>query len=83
MHEVIGAAGALGYEIPITFADKQIERTRAMGAYKASTLVDFEQGRVLELDSLFQEPLRQGKTAGAPVPRLQALCNVLEQIAAL
>jgi 2-dehydropantoate 2-reductase len=83
MHDVIAAAGALGYEIPVSFADKQIERTRTMGAYKASTLVDFEQGRALELESLFQEPLRQGKKAGAPVPRLEALCNVLRQIAAL
>lgn len=83
MHEVIAATGALGYEIPVSFAEKQIERTRAMGAYKASTLVDFEQGRALEVDSLFQEPLRQGEKAGARVPRLAALCKVLQQIAAL
>lgn len=83
MHDVIAAAGALGYEIPVSFAEKQIERTRTMGAYKPSTLVDFEEGKALELDSLFQEPLRQGKKAGARVPRLEALCNVLQQIAAV
>jgi 2-dehydropantoate 2-reductase len=80
MHEVIASAGALGYKIPVTFADKQIERTRAMGAYKASTLVDFEQGRALELDALFLEPLRQANRAGAKVPRLEALCHVLQQL---
>jgi 2-dehydropantoate 2-reductase len=83
MHEVIAAAGALGYKIPQAFADKQIERTRAMGSYKASTLVDFEQGRALELEALFLEPLRQAKTAGANVPRLEALCRVLQQLNAL
>jgi len=83
MHEVIAAAGALGYRTPLSFAEKQIERTRTMGSYKASTLVDFEQGRALELESLFLEPLRQAKNAGANVPRLESLCRVLQQISSL
>ena len=83
MHEVIASAGALGYEIPLAFADKQVERTRTMGAYKASTLIDFEQGRALELESLFLEPLRQARKAGAKVPQLEALGRVLQQIAAV
>src|SRR5204862_8345249 len=83
MYEVIAAASALGHQIPVAFAEKQIERTRAMGAYKASTLIDFEQGRALELEGLFLEPLRQAKGAGASVPRMEALCRVLQQIEAL
>lgn len=82
MLEVIAGAKALGHEIPVSLADKQIERTRTMGAYKASTLVDFEEGRALELEALFLEPLRQARKAGANVPRLEGLCRVLEQIAA-
>jgi 2-dehydropantoate 2-reductase len=80
MYEVIDAAGSLGYKTPMEFAEKQIERTRAMGSYKASTLVDFEQGRALELESLFLEPLRQAKKPGAKVPRLESLCRVLQQL---
>lgn len=82
MLEVIAAATALGHQIPASLADKQIERTRTMGAYKASTLIDFEQGRALELEALFLEPLRLAKKAGAAVPRLESLCRVLQQIAA-
>lgn len=82
MLEVIAGARALGYDIPESLADKQIERTRTMGAYKASTLVDFEQGRALELEAVFLEPMRQAKKAGANVPRLESLCRVLQQIAA-
>src|SRR2546422_1009288 len=78
MLEVIAAANALGFKIPESLAAKQIERTRAMGAYKASTLIDFERGQPLELESLFLEPLRQAQTAGVPVPRLEALCRVLK-----
>jgi 2-dehydropantoate 2-reductase len=80
MLEVIETARALGYDVPDSLANKQIERTRTMGAYKASTLLDFEKGLPLELESLFLEPLRQAKTAGASVPRLERLCRVLEQL---
>lgn len=83
MLEIIAGAGALGFQIPPSFAEKQIERTRTMGAYKASTLVDFEQGRALEMDALFLEPLRQAENAGAVVPRLRSLCGVLQQIDSL
>jgi ketopantoate reductase len=41
-----------------------------MGAYRASTLIDFERGQRLELRSLFLEPLRQATQAGVAMPRL-------------
>jgi 2-dehydropantoate 2-reductase len=80
MLEVIDAARALGHDVPDSLADKQIERTRTMGAYKASTLLDFERGQPLELESLFLEPLRQAQQAGASVPRLEAMCRILQQL---
>ncbi|HOX59569.1 MAG TPA: 2-dehydropantoate 2-reductase [Candidatus Paceibacterota bacterium] len=80
MLEVISAARALGHDIPDAYADEHVERTRAMGAYKASTLIDFERGQALELESLFLEPLRQATRAGVPTPRLAALCAVLESL---
>ena len=80
MLEVIAAAGALGFEIPVSCAEEQIERTRTMGAYKASTLIDFERHQPLELESMFLEPLRRAQAAGVPVPRLAALCEVLRQL---
>jgi 2-dehydropantoate 2-reductase len=80
MLEVIAAAGALGFEIPASYAEEQIDRTRTMGAYKASTLIDFERHQPLELESMFLEPLRRAQKAGVPVPRLAALCAVLQQL---
>lgn len=80
MHEVIATANAQGLGVAESLADKQIERTRTMGAYKASTLIDFERGQPLELESLFEEPLRQAKKAGVATPRLKALCSVLQQL---
>jgi 2-dehydropantoate 2-reductase len=80
MHEVIQAARALGHHLADALAEKQIERTVPMGAYKASTLIDFERGQPLELESLFLEPLRQANQAGVPTPHLAALCRVLQSL---
>jgi 2-dehydropantoate 2-reductase len=80
MLEVIRSANALGCSLDESVSKKQIERTRTMGTYKASTLVDFERGQPLELESLFLEPLRQAKAAGVPVPRLEKLASVLQQL---
>lgn len=77
MHEVIAAATALGHKLETSLADKMIERTRTMGAYKASTILDFERGHPLELESLFLEPLRQARQAGVATPRLANLGEVL------
>jgi len=80
MLEVIHAARALGHDLPDGLADDRIARTRTMGAYKASTLLDFERRQPLELESLFLEPLRRAQKAGVPVPRLARLCEVLQQL---
>lgn len=81
MMETIHAARALNFNLPDSAADYQIARTRRMGAYKASTLIDFERGQELELENLFLEPLRQARAAGVACPRLAALCAVLQQLA--
>lgn len=80
MNEVITGAASQGIEIQRGVVDDWIARTRRMGAYKASTLVDFERGQPLELHSLFLEPLRRARAAGAVAPRLEALCQVLAEL---
>jgi len=82
MMEIIATANALGLDVPPSAADHQMERTRSMGAYLASTLIDYDKGLPLEINSLFQEPLRQAVLAGVPTPRLENLCRVLTQIEA-
>jgi 2-dehydropantoate 2-reductase len=80
MMETIAAARAQGLDVPESAADRQMERTRQMGAYKSSTLLDYEIGRPLELEGLFLEPLRRARQAGVACPRLAALCGVLSQL---
>lgn len=80
MREVIAIARACGHDLPDELEEDLVERTRVMGAYKASTLVDFERGLPIELESLFLLPLARARAAGLPVPRLTALCRVLQQL---
>ncbi len=80
MSEIVQVAEAAGHKLADGIVDRQIERTRRMGAYKASTLVDFEQRRPLELESLFLEPLREAAAVGVATPRLESLCRVLEAL---
>jgi 2-dehydropantoate 2-reductase len=80
MLETIHASRALGLEIEERCAQEQIDRTYNMGAYKASTIIDYERGLPLEIDSMFGEPLRQARAAGVATPRLDALCRVLTEL---
>jgi 2-dehydropantoate 2-reductase len=80
MLEVIAAANAKGLKVEEALASEQIEKTRIMSAYKPSTLIDFERGQELELDTLFLEPLRQAQAVGVKAPRLKRLCEVLSAL---
>ncbi len=80
MAEVIAAGRALGLEVRGALAEEHIARTRTMGAYKPSTLLDFERGQPIELESLFLEPMRRARATDIPTPRLAALCSLLEQL---
>ncbi|HEX8280860.1 MAG TPA: ketopantoate reductase C-terminal domain-containing protein, partial [Chthoniobacterales bacterium] len=80
MDETIAAANKCGYPLPTAEALKQLERTKPLGAYKPSTLIDFEAGRPLEIEPIWGEPLRRGTAAGAEMPALTALYQRLREI---
>ncbi len=53
MEEVVDAAAKFGHEIPRSFIDLQFERTAKMGAYRPSSLIDFEEGRDVEIEEIW------------------------------
>ena len=81
MDEVLDAARRLGHAIPDSFADWQIERSDSMGAYRPSSMIDFEMGRPVEVEAIWGEPLRQGTAAGAKMPRLEMLHGIIRHVA--
>jgi len=77
MREVQMAAAAYGFRIPEEFVVEQVERTRPMGPYKPSTMLDYLAGKPLELEPIWGEPLRRAQAKGVATPRLEALYNRL------
>ncbi len=75
MNEVIDAANKCGYALERGPANQQMERTMTMGAYKPSTLLDFEARKALEIEAIWGEPLRLATAAGAVLPRLEMISN--------
>jgi len=73
MDEVRLAAAAHGHEIPESFAEGNIRMTEGMGAYKPSSLIDFETGAEVEIDAIWGEPLRRAREKGVEVPELERL----------
>ncbi len=73
MREVIEGARALGFEIPASFAEDNLARTKAMGAYRPSSLIDYQEGRAVEVEAIWGEPLRRAVAAGAEMPELERL----------
>ncbi|OAM88740.1 2-dehydropantoate 2-reductase [Termitidicoccus mucosus] len=83
MLEIVAAARAVtGCEIPPQFVEKQIEVTKAMGPYKPSSLIDFLEGREVEVESIWGEPLRRARAAGVDAPRLAMLYALVRRLAA-
>jgi len=56
MKEVALIAKALGHHIPDSFIDHQIERTFPMGPYRPSSMIDFVEGRPVELEAIWKLP---------------------------
>jgi 2-dehydropantoate 2-reductase len=80
MKEVIDAAKHSGYALEVSTATEQMRRTETMGAYRPSTLLDFQAGRSLEVEAIWGEPLRRAQSAGAQTPRLQMLYSLLRSL---
>lgn len=79
MEEVVEAAAKFGHVIARSFVDLQFERTAKMGGYRPSSLIDFEEGRDMEIEEIWGEPVRRAKQVGATVPRMEMLYWLIRQ----
>ncbi|WP_193214755.1 2-dehydropantoate 2-reductase [Luteolibacter marinus] len=75
MAEVIAAARAQGLDLDDALIDVNVERTRPMGPYRPSSMIDFIEGREVEFEAIWGEPLRRAKAAGVAVPMLERLAD--------
>jgi 2-dehydropantoate 2-reductase len=77
MEEIRLAANALGYPIEPEYTDKLMGFTDKLGAYKASSVLDWLAGRPLEVEAIFRKPLEAGQEAGVTMPHLASLEAIL------
>ncbi|MDB6116186.1 MAG: panE 1 [Lacunisphaera sp.] len=82
MEEILEAAAKFGHNIPRAFMDLQFDRTAKLGRYQPSSLIDFREGRAIEVEEIWGEPVRRAKSVGAPVPRLEMLYALIKRLLA-
>ena len=73
MLEIQAAAKAYGVQIEDAFLDRQFELTKPMGPYKPSSLIDFLDGKPVEVNAIWGEALRRGQARGVSMPELEFL----------
>lgn len=79
MAEVLLAARAQGFDIDENLIEKNIERTRPMGAYRTSSMIDFIEGRDVEVTPIWEEPLRRARAAGVEMPHTAILLERIRE----
>jgi 2-dehydropantoate 2-reductase len=79
MNEVITAARALGLDLSDDLIDFNIERTRPMGPYRTSSMIDFVEGREVEVAPIWEEPLRRANEAGVAMPHTAELLRRIRE----
>ena len=79
MTEVITAARALGHHLDDGLINFNIERTRPMGPYRTSSMIDFLEGREVEVGPIWREPLSRALSAGVAMTHTARLLEHIEQ----
>jgi len=77
MREVQRIAAADGCAIEDEFIQKMLDDTERMKPYKTSMLLDHEAGRPLEIETMYERPLRVAEKAGIMTPCIRTLFSEL------
>ena len=81
MHEVIAGANAQGLSAPIdrdACVAEMLEQTVGLGVYRPSMMIDRQEGRRLELGSIYAVPLERARARGVELVRVGMLRALLE-----
>lgn len=77
MEEVDAAAALCGHPLPAGYIDEAWAKTDGQPDYQSSMQVDFNAGRPLELDSIYEAPLAAVAAAGGSMPKVEMLYQSL------
>ncbi|MDE0569785.1 MAG: 2-dehydropantoate 2-reductase, partial [Verrucomicrobiales bacterium] len=77
MREVMGVALALGYEMPDSLIEHNLNETKKMGSYTPSSMIDFIMDKPVEVEAIWGEAVRIGLEAGSEIVRMECLYNLI------
>ncbi|MBT17302.1 MAG: hypothetical protein CMO59_15185 [Verrucomicrobiales bacterium] len=80
MKEVIDAANFMGITLSDSLIEHNIRETKTMGAYRPSSVIDFVEGRPVEIEAIWGEPLRSAIKAGADMKKLNDLYHSIKAL---
>jgi 2-dehydropantoate 2-reductase len=63
-----------------TLVERMFKLTDSMGPYKPSTLIDFLEGRPMEVEAMFGEPLKRADSLGVSTPQLALLTALMRKL---
>ena len=61
-------------------AERMIAATDAMADYRPSTMIDFMEGRPMEVEAIFGEPLRRAQALGVATPLMAVLSGQMRAL---
>jgi 2-dehydropantoate 2-reductase len=82
MHEVQSAAAACGVPFSQEHLERQFTVTETMGPYRPSSLIDYLEGKEVEIEPIWAIPLERGIAAGVPMPELSKLLSEIQELVA-
>jgi len=77
MEETVKGARAWGKGFPSSFVNTMIEYTETMTPYLPSMRLDYDNGRTMEVQSMYEAPLAAAQEKGVVLPTIKTLMNQL------
>ncbi|MDB4712295.1 2-dehydropantoate 2-reductase [Verrucomicrobiales bacterium] len=77
MKEIMGVALALGYELPDSLIEHNINETKKMGSYTPSSMIDFIMDKPVEVEAIWGEAVRAGLKVDSEIVRMECLYNLI------
>lgn len=78
MWEVVADARACGVPLNDEIVGRMLRNTETTRPYRTSMQIDFEEHRLMEVETMFGNPLRAAQTAGVKSPLLETLYRQLQ-----
>ena len=78
MAEVVAGAASMGRIIPDRFIQQMLDYTEKMTPYRTSMKIDCDEGRPMEIETMFGNPLRAARAMGVDLPLISMLYRQLQ-----